>query len=82
MDYFRAISKRNEVSPRVLRLLTDLAHMNPAHYTLWAYRQRVLVELYGEPNHDAEWEKEWAFLDEMLRNNLKNYQLWYDLFTS
>lgn len=35
MDYFRAISRTQEKSQRVLDLLRDIIEMNPAHYTVW-----------------------------------------------
>lgn len=35
MGYFRAVSRANEKSKRVLDLLADIIEMNPAHYTVW-----------------------------------------------
>ena len=34
-DFFRAIVKAGEMSPRVLDLTEDIIRMNPAHYTAW-----------------------------------------------
>lgn len=35
MDYFRAVTRTNEKSERVLTLIQDIIDMNPAHYTVW-----------------------------------------------
>jgi hypothetical protein len=34
-NYFRAIVKSGETSPRVLELTEHIIRMNPAHYTAW-----------------------------------------------
>jgi hypothetical protein len=34
-NYFRAIVKSGEMSPRVLELTEHIIRMNPAHYTAW-----------------------------------------------
>ncbi len=34
-DYFRAVVKTGEMSPRVLKLTETIIQMNPAHYTAW-----------------------------------------------
>ncbi|KAG8911355.1 CAAX geranylgeranyltransferase alpha subunit [Tulasnella sp. 418] len=42
MDYFRAIVKAQEYSPRVLELTEAIVRMNPAHYSVWyVIRARV-----------------------------------------
>lgn len=35
MDYFRAISRKEEYSERALKLTSEIISYNPAHYTIW-----------------------------------------------
>ncbi|RUP48056.1 hypothetical protein BC936DRAFT_145011 [Jimgerdemannia flammicorona] len=42
MNYFRAISSKNELSERALDLTTQIIGMNPAHYTIWYVRKTRL----------------------------------------
>lgn len=46
MSYLRALMAENEVSERALGLTEDLIAMNPAHYTVWIYRMRILKGLW------------------------------------
>lgn len=46
MSYLRAVMAENEVSERALTLTEDLIAMNPAHYTVWIYRMRILKGLW------------------------------------
>lgn len=46
MSYLRAVMADNEVSERALALTEDLIGMNPAHYTVWIYRMRILKGLW------------------------------------
>ncbi|KAI8100171.1 uncharacterized protein BX664DRAFT_382600 [Halteromyces radiatus] len=71
MNYFRAVSRNNEKSERVLGLISDIIEMNPAHYTVWRYRQQVLFEL------NADLQKELNFVDEIAGGQAKNYQVWH-----
>ncbi|KAJ8662048.1 hypothetical protein O0I10_002380 [Lichtheimia ornata] len=71
MDYFRAISRTQEKSQRVLDLLRDIIEMNPAHYTVWQYRQDVVFGMGADLN------KELDFINEMAENQAKNYQIWH-----
>ena len=48
MSYLRALMADNEVSERALGLTEDLISMNPAHYTVWIYRMRILKGLWSE----------------------------------
>jgi protein farnesyltransferase/geranylgeranyltransferase type-1 subunit alpha len=75
-----------EISQRALDLTADVIGMNPAHYTVWLYRAKVVVGL-GEKEEEGEEDKEGA-LEKRLRNELewlnvlakkylKNYQIWY-----
>ncbi|KAL0076264.1 hypothetical protein J3Q64DRAFT_1772588 [Phycomyces blakesleeanus] len=71
MDYFRAVSKNDERSPRVLELIAAIIEMNPAHYTVWQYRQKVLFTLGSDLN------KELEYIDSIAENQSKNYQIWH-----
>lgn len=46
MSYLRAVMADNEISERALALTEDLIGMNPAHYTVWIYRMRILKGLW------------------------------------
>ncbi|GAA5802104.1 hypothetical protein HPULCUR_007564 [Helicostylum pulchrum] len=71
MDYFRAVTRTNEKSVRVLNLIEDIIDMNPAHYTVWNYRQQVLFAL------DFDLEQELNYIDEIIADQAKNYQVWH-----
>ncbi|KAI8146244.1 GK24478 [Fennellomyces sp. T-0311] len=71
MDYFRAVSRTQEKSKRVLELLADIIDMNPAHYTVWQYRQEVLFAI------DADLRQELGYIDEVASEQAKNYQIWH-----
>lgn len=69
MNYFRAILKLRESSPRALALTKHLITLNPSNYTLWQYRREILQ------NEDLESEQN--FISELAMDNLKNYQIWH-----
>lgn len=71
MSYLRAIMAKCEYSERVLELTEDLIDMNPAHYTVWLYRAKVLFHI----NYDLQKELEW--LNETALQHQKNYQIWH-----
>ncbi|KAG0174538.1 1,3-beta-D-glucan synthase [Apophysomyces sp. BC1015] len=71
MDYFRALIRCNEKSARALELTADIIEMNPAHYTVWGYRQDVLFSL------GADLHKELDFIDSIASEQAKNYQVWH-----
>ncbi|KAG2178052.1 hypothetical protein INT43_003305 [Umbelopsis isabellina] len=71
MDYFRAVSRTNEKSQRVLELTAHIIDMNPAHYTIWQYRQSLLDAL------KVDLEEELNFIDELAEDKAKNYQIWH-----
>lgn len=54
MSYLRALMADNEISDRALALTQDLISMNPAHYTVWIYRMRVLKGLWSVSKGEAE----------------------------
>jgi protein farnesyltransferase/geranylgeranyltransferase type-1 subunit alpha len=61
----------NEYSERALALTEDLIDMNPAHYTVWLYRARVLFALNSDLRQELEW------LNETALDHQKNYQIWH-----
>ncbi|MBA0808828.1 hypothetical protein Gohar_024537, partial [Gossypium harknessii] len=69
MDYFRAIYKADERSPRALRLTRRAIHLNPGNYTVWHFRRLVLEAL------NADLDEELDFLQRIANSNSKNYQL-------
>ncbi|KAF2809882.1 protein prenylyltransferase [Mytilinidion resinicola] len=71
MSYLRAVMAKNEMSERVLGLTERIIGMNPAHYTVWLYRSRVLAAL----SYDLRTELAW--LNPTALKHLKNYQIWH-----
>lgn len=76
-DYLRALLRIDERSKRALDLTTLCLKLNPANYTVWHYRRRILLELGGGGIDDVEIEKDLDFADDLGGTNPKNYQLWY-----
>jgi protein farnesyltransferase/geranylgeranyltransferase type-1 subunit alpha len=60
-----------ECSPRCLKLTDHVISMNPAHYTVWLYRFKIIAEL------QLPFEDEITWLNEVALDNLKNYQIWH-----
>lgn len=60
-----------ECSPRTLRLTAHIISMNPAHYTVWLFRFKVLKTLALPIPEEISW------LNEVALSNLKNYQIWH-----
>ena len=80
MDYFRRVLVNGEYSERTLQLSAEVIGHNAANYTAWLFRRRCLVELYGKTAKDgdfAAWQSELAYTTEMIRSNMKNYQVWH-----
>ena len=71
MSYLRAVMAAEEYSPRCIRLTQHIISMNPAHYTVWLYRFKIISTL-GLPVPD-----EIAWLNEVALTYLKNYQIWH-----
>ncbi|KAI0659719.1 protein prenylyltransferase [Cubamyces menziesii] len=70
-DYFRAVVKAGETSPRVLKLTEKIIRMNPAHYTAWQHRYKTLIAL------QADLEEELRLMDDIAKQFLKTYQVWH-----
>jgi len=77
MSYLRAVMAKNEFSRRALELTEDIISMNPAHYTVWLYRVKILKALW-ERDGDVEGGvmRELDWLEGVSERNLKNYQIW------
>lgn len=71
MSYLRAVMAANEYSPRALALTEDLIQMNPAHYTVWLYRARILFEIQADLAEEISW------LNQIALDHQKNYQIWH-----
>lgn len=72
MNYFRAVSLLKEFSPRALELTSYLINVNPSHYTIWGYRQRILKEL-----QDCDLRSELEWLNKIQEEHPKSYQSWH-----
>ena len=70
-DYVRACMQTNEVSERALELTKDACQLNPANYTVWCYRRKLLNELKSDLNEEL------AFIGRMIKENTKNYQVFF-----
>lgn len=73
MDYFRAILAANELSKRAFDLTSEVIMLNAANYTAWRFRRLCLNALGDE----VLWKGEFAFMAARLRDNQKNYQIWF-----
>lgn len=60
-----------ECSPRTLRLTEHVIDMNPAHYTVWLYRFKIVQSLDMPIEDEIEW------LNGVSLDHLKNYQIWH-----
>lgn len=71
MNYFRAVYRADERSPRSLDLTAEAIAINPGNYTVWHFR-RLILEALNVNLHD-----ELNFLDDIAESNTKNYQIWH-----
>ncbi|PKS05321.1 hypothetical protein jhhlp_008694 [Lomentospora prolificans] len=71
MSYLRAVMAAEEASPRCLRLTDHIISMNPAHYTVWLYRFKIISTLNLPVPDEIDW------LNEVALAHLKNYQIWH-----
>ncbi|KAL9092472.1 MAG: hypothetical protein Q9159_000819 [Coniocarpon cinnabarinum] len=70
-SYLRALMAKDERSDRALALTQHMIQLNPAHYTVWLYRARMLEEL------DKSIEDELVWLNGVSLKHIKNYQIWH-----
>ncbi|KAJ5096095.1 hypothetical protein NUU61_005451 [Penicillium alfredii] len=70
-SYLRAVMAANEMSERALKLTEDVISMNPAHYTVWIYRAKILFALDKDLIDELNW------LNGVSLKYLKNYQIWH-----
>jgi protein farnesyltransferase/geranylgeranyltransferase type-1 subunit alpha len=70
-SYLRAVMAVNEMSDRALKLTEDIIKINPAHYTVWLYRAKIIKELDKKLADEIDW------LNMVSEENLKNYQIWH-----
>lgn len=71
MDFFRAIYRADERSPRALDLTCRAILMNPGNYTVWHFRRQIVETL------DSDLHEELDFVEKIASGNSKNYQLWH-----
>jgi protein farnesyltransferase/geranylgeranyltransferase type-1 subunit alpha len=71
MSYLRAVMAADENSTRALNLTKHLIGLNPAHYTVWLYRARILFTL------QCDLAQELAWLNKIALEHQKNYQIWH-----
>ncbi|KAG6007229.1 hypothetical protein E4U21_006248 [Claviceps maximensis] len=71
VSYLRAVMAVQECSPRCLRLTEHIISMNPAHYTVWLYRFKIVQTLQIPIPDEIGW------LNEVAVSNPKNYQIWH-----
>ncbi|CAH8623411.1 unnamed protein product [Heterobilharzia americana] len=70
-DYFRAALMKNERSERTFSLTSEILSLNPANYTAWEYRRRIIEEI--SPDLVAEL----RLVGGLIEEHSKNYQLWH-----
>eukprot|EP00500_Bicosoecida_sp_ms1_P009564 CAMPEP_0203816640 /NCGR_PEP_ID=MMETSP0115-20131106/17085_1 /ASSEMBLY_ACC=CAM_ASM_000227 /TAXON_ID=33651 /ORGANISM="Bicosoecid sp, Strain ms1" /LENGTH=338 /DNA_ID=CAMNT_0050725547 /DNA_START=183 /DNA_END=1196 /DNA_ORIENTATION=- len=71
MDYFRAVLKSGEISPRAFHLSTRAIKCNAANYTAWHFRRKCIDAL------GLDLATELAFVSAQAAETPKNYQVWY-----
>ncbi|RLN59332.1 hypothetical protein BBJ29_002667 [Phytophthora kernoviae] len=71
MDCFRGVLKLNEYSERTLALTLDVIDVNPANYTVWYFRRRVLEALGSDLREELQ------YTADMAIQHPKNYQIWH-----
>ncbi|KAJ3322164.1 hypothetical protein HDU76_013939 [Blyttiomyces sp. JEL0837] len=71
MGYMRRILQNGEFSTRAFDLTTEILNMNPAHYSIWKFRQDLLKHLNVDFNVELE------YATSMADEHPKNYQIWH-----
>ncbi|ANB11958.1 bifunctional protein farnesyltransferase/protein geranylgeranyltransferase [Sugiyamaella lignohabitans] len=87
MNLLRGVMAVEEYSERALALTAEVIEMNPAHYTVWEYRSRILKSIGKDivpkdkrlvPDGDEDFDivdfADW--LNATSLDNPKNYQVW------
>lgn len=69
--YLRALLHSNELSERAFQLTSTCIRLNPANYTVWQYRRKILKALDIDPRQELE------FSSAVIYENQKNYQVWH-----
>ncbi|EAS30248.3 farnesyltransferase alpha subunit [Coccidioides immitis RS] len=69
--YLRGVMAANEMSERALELTADVIMLNPAHYTVWLYRAKIIQALKKDLREEIAW------LNKISLKHLKNYQIWH-----
>ena len=67
--YFRAIVSQGEMSLRALRVCEDAARLNPANYSVWMYRRKVLEHL------KLDYRLELEYITKMVKKNPKRLRI-------
>lgn len=73
-NYIRACMQSNEMSERALELTKTACQLNPANYTVWCYRRKLLYHLESNLNEEL------TFVGQMIRDNQKNYQVKFSFY--
>lgn len=68
-DYLRACMQKDELSERALELTKSACELNPANYTVWCYRRKILFHLGSDLSEEL------AFVGQMIQEQPKNYQV-------
>lgn len=71
MDYLRAALLLDERSERSLKLTEKAVEMNPANYTAWYFRRKILRSLGSDLGEEVN------FIGKVIQKSTKNYQVWY-----
>lgn len=74
-SYFRAMLVRDELSERSLALTADCIELQRSNFSVWYFRRRILRKL----SHHLE--NELIFVEKMIEDEPKNYQVWHHLKT-
>ena len=92
MDLLRAVMKTEEYSERALAVTTVVIQYNPAHYTVWEYRSRILRKVGSTVIPKSSWLvqgipsnidmesliiEDGDWLNQITLDHSKNYQIWH-----
>jgi protein farnesyltransferase/geranylgeranyltransferase type-1 subunit alpha len=77
MNYFRAMLLANEHSQRSFDLTSHALKLNPANYTAWYFRRKVMLTLFTGEEARAALLADREFVGKLGLANPKNYQIWF-----